>query len=86
MEDLALFEGLVDVVAGGDEEEGGKDEGECGEGGGVEDAEEGDAGAAEGQLHGKDMGVARIIGIMMLGSGCEDAGGGQDNFWEARLE
>ena len=31
MEDLALFEGTIDVVAWSDEEEGGKDEGEGGE-------------------------------------------------------
>ena len=84
MEDLTLFEGLVDVVAWGDEEKGAKDEGEGGEGGGVEDAEEGDAGAAEGELHGKDMGGARMIGVMMLGSCCEDVGGQDFSFWEAR--
>lgn len=70
MEDLALGEGFVDVVAGGDEEESGEDEAEGGEGCGVEDAEEGDVGAAVGQaeveVHGKDMGVACMVGIMML--------------------
>ena len=71
MVDLALFEGFVDVVAGGDEDEGGEDEGEDGEGCGVEDAEEGNAGL--GEVHGKYMGVARMIGIMMLGGDCERA-------------
>lgn len=65
MEDLALFEGFVDVVAGGDEDEGGEDEGEGGEGCGVEDAEEGYAGV--GVAHGKYMGVARMIGINDVG-------------------
>lgn len=40
---LVVVEGLEDVVAKGDEEEGRQEEGEEGEGGGVEDAEEGDA-------------------------------------------
>lgn len=62
MVDLAFVEGFVDVVAGGDEEEGGEDEGEGGEGGGVEDAEEGDVGVGEG--HGKDVGVVVVEGMV----------------------
>lgn len=68
MVDLAPVEGFVDVVAGGDEEEGGEDEGEGGEGCGVEDAEEGDVGVGSGEMHGKDMGVAGMVGMMVLGS------------------
>lgn len=86
MVDLALVEGFVDVVAGGDEEEGGKDEGEGGEGCGVEDAEEGNAGV--GCVHGKYIGVGCMIGIMMLGSGWETRRGRIFNnvdVWEARL-
>lgn len=77
MEDLARFEGFVDVVAGGDEDEGGKDEGEGGEGRGVEDTEERDVGAGVGKVHGMDMGFECMIGIVMLGSGCGVAGGEQ---------
>ncbi len=86
MVDLALVEGFVDVVAGGDEEEGGKDEGEGGEGCGVEDAEEGNAGV--GVVHGKYIGVGCMIEIMMLGSGWEIRRGRIFNnvdVWEARL-
>lgn len=67
MEDLALCERFVDVVAGGDEEEGGKDEGEDCEGCRVPDAEERDVVVRVGNVHGKDMGIACMIGIMMLG-------------------
>ncbi len=64
MEDFALVEGFADVVAGGDEEEDAEDEGEGGEGGGVEDAEEGDVGvgAEVGEMHGIDMAVAGMFG------------------------
>lgn len=62
MVDLAFVEGFVDVVAGGDEDEGGEDEGEGGEGCGVEDAEEWDMGV--GKVHGKDMGI--VIECMMM--------------------
>lgn len=41
--ELVVVEGLEDVVTRGDEEEAGQEDGEEGEGGGVEDAEEGDA-------------------------------------------
>lgn len=56
------------MVAGGNEDEGGEDEGEGGEGCGVEDAKEGDTGV--GKVHGKDISVGcMIIGIMMLANG-----------------
>ena len=68
MENLALVEGLEDVVAGRDEEEGGEEEGKGGESCGVEDAKE--RNAEGGEVHGKDTGGGcMIIGIMMLGGG-----------------
>ena len=41
--ELGVLEGLEDVIAWSDEEEGGEEKDEDGEGGGVEDAEERDA-------------------------------------------
>lgn len=67
MEDLALGEGLADVVAWGDEEEDGQEEGEDGEGCGVEDAEEGDVRvrAEVRAVHGMDIDVACIVEILL---------------------
>lgn len=53
MDEFADLEGLVDVVAGGDEAEGCEKEGERGEGCGVEYAEERDTGLA--YVHIKDV-------------------------------
>lgn len=60
-------EGLVDVVAGGDEECRGEDESEGGEGCGVEDAEEWNMGTgggdAETEMHCSDIdGVGMAVG------------------------
>lgn len=56
MIDLACAEGLVNVVAGGDNQRCSEDEGEDCKGCGIEDAEEGDTGAfgRELDMHGKD--------------------------------
>ena len=56
MVELASAKSLVDVVAWGYEDCGGEDEGEDGEGGGVEDAEEGDVRwAADVGMHAVDI-------------------------------
>lgn len=63
--DFTLVEGFADVVAGGDEEEDGEDEGEEGEACGVEDAEERDVGVGTevGGVHSKDIDVASIANV-----------------------
>ncbi len=55
MKDLLRSEGLIDVVAGGDEDGGTEDEEECGKGRRVEDAEEGDVRVVVGEMHCNDM-------------------------------
>lgn len=50
MEDLLRAEGLVDLVAGGDEEGGTEEEKECGKGGRVEDTKKGDVGTMGGEV------------------------------------
>ena len=61
MVELLLAEGLVDVVAGGDEEEGGEEGGGEDEGCGVEDSEEGDA-VVEMVEHGGKVGEVHCCG------------------------
>ena len=69
MVDLALLEGFEYLFAGGDEDEGDKDEGEGGESGGVEDTEERDVGAGTREAHGNDTGFTCMFGVLMLRSG-----------------